>query len=305
MPPKQAAAAVDVDDEAAAVNPDSLTDDEMEGLSDEERAALDYDEPGDDADDKPKDEEDAGDGEEQEVETAEDDKEAGKQEPEPAAAAKEEQPAGDEGQDKSEEAGTATQQDDVAELSRAYQESMGALDEEYAGLGKKVEDGDMTFAQYHERVKEINDAKMATRSAYEDDLNWQRAQSTFFKDEANAAFLDPMRQTFLQATLDKMYKDGELNGVDYGSAILKAAERVKGALNIGAESASQPPKVQAKPKKAQPKIPQTLGDVPPADDNMIEPDKFRHLEGLEGDDLEAALAKMPTSEVDAWLESAG
>lgn len=290
---------------------ETFTEEEMDGLSDEERAALDYEEPGEgdetasaeeDEPDVPGDTEQAAEDPAKDAEAdgaaaGEADKDEAEATPavdaeaEPAPAA-----------DKVDQPDQATEQDDVAKLQEEHQATMAALDEEYEGLGKKVEDGDMTFAEYHVKVKEINDAKMAARSAFDDDLNWNRAQSTFFADEANAVFLDPTRQTFLQATIDQMHKAGELNGLDYGSAIAKAAERVKKAMNLGTETAAPAPKVEKKPAKPQPQIPQTLGDIPPADDNTIEPDRFRHLDKLTGDDLEAALAKMSTADVDAWLE---
>lgn len=310
MPPKQ--------DTAVA---ETFTDDELDGLSEEERAALDYEEPGQEETASTKEDETsgadaevdgAGEGEapapvqEPEKQAADDDKGAAAKDAgaDQAQAGEAEEASGEGDQEQGAE-DTATQQGDISKIQEDYTAEMTRLDEEYAGLGKSVEDGDMTFAEYHVKVKEINDAKMQARVSFEDDMQWQRAQSTFFADEANQVFLDPMRQTFLQATIDKMYKDGEMNGLDYGSAIAKAAEKVRGALNLGADTAA--PKVEAKkkPAKPQPKIPQTLGDVPPADDNAIEPNKFGHLDGLEGDDLEAALAKMSTAEVDAWLDSAG
>lgn len=303
MPPKQ--------DKAVA---ETFTDDELDGLSEEERAALDYEEPGQEETASTKEDETSG-ADADANEAGEGQAKAPVQEPEAKAddgagetaqdASADQAAAGDEGDKEQGAEDAATQQNDVGKIQEDYQASMSRLDEEQKGLGKLVEDGEMTFAEYHIKNQELNDAKIQARVAFEDDLNWQRAQSTFFADEANTVFLDPMRQTFLQATIDKMYKDGEMNGLDYGSAIAKAAERVKGALNIGADAAAPAPKVEKKPGKPAPKIPQTLGDVPPADDNLIEPNKFGHLEGLEGDDLEAALAKMSTAEVDAWLDSAG
>ncbi len=210
---------------------------------------------------------------------------------------------------------------DSASAHQEFNEAITAIDQELAGLGQQVEDGKMDMAQYHQRMMDLTGERQAITQEHTADLAWNAATSRFQQSDVATHFQDEVVNGFLQSEINRLAAQPGAAGMNYDDLINTAAQNVLKVVQpakSGAESdpkpkqqGQTPPKDtqdagkkadQGKNAKQQPVIPQTLGDVPAAAENGVQSDEFSDLDGLDGMDLEEALAKLPPDKADSYLK---
>ena len=141
--------------------------------------------------------------------------------------------------------------------------------------------------------------------------NWEVDR---FVDE-NDQFKNPVVYGALRGALEELYADEANTGNPYRWFLREAATSVRDAFNLDTPAipASEGTKgdevrraeqIQADRKgNPQDPPPKTLGAIPAAAETEESTDEFAQIDKLEGMDLEAALAKMPKSKSDQYLDS--
>ncbi len=304
---------------------EEFTEEDLAHLSDEERAALDYQEPDQETNDAGQELQEGQEAAKAEVDEATgqdgsgDDAAAAQSDQAPTAAAQDQAGAasGDDSAGQGQEAAAADDQAATAadtqgepvpslveQINASFEEKIKAADEEQAGLGKLVSDGDLTIEQYHVKNKELGDQKIDLMRQRDDAIAWQQATDTFYEHPDNADLRTPTRMAFMNATLKTMAEAGEFKGMDYLTMIATAGERLRQEIGLnvpqGATEDDNKEKPERRGKKA-PEIPKTLGDVPAADENLISDNKFAHLDRLQGEELEEAIARLSPIDQEAYL----
>ena len=270
----------------------SMTDAELEGLSDEERAAL-ADQSEDDA---------------TEAETL-------------AALAK--------GDDDDAEDTAADVDDDVpaepepfvpryqADPVADFDEQMQQLAEQKKTLRTQYLDGDLDLDDYEDQREQIEAQTQALREAnlkatlaaeqsqQAAAQRWEWEQERFFSQKANSVYKD---DALLAASLDAAIKalaSDQSNASRPMSWYLEEADRqVRERFNRLAPAGAAPAQHPTAKSKGKPPVPPSLADMPTAELNETGGnDEFAHLDKLNGMALEAALAKLPPSEAERYLRT--
>jgi hypothetical protein len=308
-----------------------VTDEELNGLSDEERAAIQDTEGSDEAANL---EAVIGDDDDDDAAAQAEAEAAAKAQAEAEAEAKE--AAGGEGEDAAAaeaaaaaagDEGAAGDDDDMAgdlvtELAvvpvENYDEKMAAFKEQKAELRKKLDDGDLDLTQYEEQkdaivqqetellIKQNAAISAAQQNQHMAIRQWEREQKHFFSKEENKIYEDK----YIGAALNQAVKDlaNDPKHADKpGLFFLQEADRIirekfgkPAPAKINKDEGKGKDKGGRKPDLSG--VPKTLGGIPAAEttDTAAE---FAHLEGLNGIELEAALARMPKEQADRYLRS--
>lgn len=258
---------------------ESYKDADLSGLSDEEAAAL-------------------------SEEGAEDEAEAeapqeGEQNDDSAVVAEQEDAAS------SEEADEVAQSDDpkdpfVPRYRVDEAEADASLDEALAALDAKFEEGELSATEYRKALAEINNPvliEQAKRAAMQEisqqnaEQLWQRQQDEFF--ELYPEYRDSkVKFAGLEAALQDLYGDEKNSGKSGAWFLREAKSNVDKELGIRQE----PVETRTRQK---PDLPKSLGNVPRADQESTG-DKYSALDGLDGLELEAAIAKLSDSDLEAF-----
>lgn len=295
----------------------ALSPEELALLTDEEREA--YEEEGDENDDDSNDEggdnnandDDAGDDKGDDDKGAQDDDAA---------------PGRDDGQDDDKGGQEEPTQARVnpaplfnAELPEDVQGKLDAIEAERNKLSERFDDGELTSKEFMAESRKLD--------RQESELDWQvrkaqLAEETVRAQQENSWFANV--QDFAKAH-PELRKDEETwnsfdpfvrfitanpanQGLTDQQQLDKAYALWKADRGETVEPAKPGPKKDEKPSNAKPprEVPPLLGKVPAADANDIEDGKYAHLDRLASSDplaYEAALAKMPQHEVDAYMQS--
>lgn len=271
---------------------------DLEGLSEEERAAL--AEGGDeDEDNTPADATDELD------EGADDEHDSGADdEPVPAVAPTAPEPAA-----AAEPAATETVPPAVDHVAKA-QEARDALAALKAQFGEGEVDIEEFTAEFERLSVELQTAEVARRveehaARREQEAAasaWQTAQDRFMAQDGNALFNAQNKAAFNEVAFDaldvqvqKLSRDPANAKLGYDELLAKASQRVREAFNLN--------KPTARPqKREQPSLPPNLGTLPAAAPNA-HGGRFEHLDAMGGMELESALAKMSDAERDAYEQS--
>lgn len=290
---------------------EEFSDDELEGLSPEEIAAI-------------REEEEPADSEEVEGNTDPEAVSAETDEEEPLEAEKAEEKTVEKAEEEVVEAVDETPEEvkPVADRTPVYavdgdaekaRERMDAIDAERKDLHQKADDGEISMSEYGASLDRLNDEKAELvanlrANALVGELNktnietdWATANDRFFA--ANKDLKDnPVLFGAINANLQRLSAEGELEGLSYAEQIEKAAQEVRSAFGAQKKEDPKPGNKTAEIKQ----FPQTLGDVPSAgtgDEDLIG-GEFSELDKLDGLELEDALARLPEAKVQAWLQRA-
>lgn len=281
----------------------SYTDEELEGLSEEEREALESEE-------------------QDEEETAILREIADGQDDEEAVEGKGEVEAGDKETaevvaEEPEEA--VTEQNDfqpqyqVAPVE-GYDAKMAEFAEVKKALRTQLNDGSISLDEYDERKDAILDQERDLRehqfkSQIASEQNqqaalqrWQWEQERFFADEKNALYKD----RYLLVAFDAAVKDlaaDENNANKSAQFFLQEADRIVRERFNAKDAKEQSPRPSRKPDLTL--IPKTLGQLPSAELPETGGDEFAHLDKLDGIALERALSKLSSEQQVRYLEAAG
>jgi hypothetical protein len=282
-----------------------LTDEEREGLSDEELEALEED-TGDDMADIGDHDDDDGDGREASA-AGEDDAASGD------ADADDE---GEEGEDEPQQREFMPVYD--AKPVEGYDAKMAEYASQKKGLREQLNNGDITLDEYEEKKDAIVAEEQALRESNlkaqisSEQRNqtamqrWEWEQEKFFGEEGNGIYKDRyVLQAFDLAVRD--LANDEKNAQRSPAWFLQEADRiVRERFNIVAKKEDAPiqPKGE-KPKRGREpdlsKIPKTLANLPNAELAETGGDEFAYLEKLDGIELERALRKLTPEQEARYL----
>ena len=311
----------------------AVTDAELANLSDEEREALEGDDTTDAAALKQLAAEGEGDGDE--AGDKADAKSEKAEKAEKAAAADAAAGAG-EGE------GEADDDDPEPQFPRytappveKYDEKIAALDARQAEAEAKFKAGDLELDALRAEDRKIEGERRTLQEAklkhdisveqtnQSDAQKWQYDIARFMREAKKADGIDYSGNRTLNAALDQTVKDlanakdkdGKLiNDEKSGRWFLREAHKQvmkdigrkpAAAADAAAETPEQKKAAAAAARKTDPKkLPQTLAKVPAADAAGDGDDpEFGHLEGLDGLDLEDAVARMTPAQQDKWARS--
>lgn len=308
---------------------ETLDDDlDMEGLSDEERAALEDDDDESEilkgiagdaaADDDEGDDDDSG----------EDDSAAAGADDAGAAA---DDAAGDAGTAAAAgaDAGAAEPADEPAaaapvapefqpefraEAPEGLEEKLSALDTRTAELLEKFKSGEIELPDFMAQKGEIDSERLQLTLAAEQ-ARWAKAQNEdaraqrwkweqerFFGQEKSAIYKDPVMLAALNASVKQIAAAPEHANKPSSFFLEEADRQVRKRFNMGAGDAPQP-----KPKAKQPDlsgVPKTLANLPAAEVSETGSDEFAYLDKLDGIELERALAKLTPEQEARYLGAA-
>lgn len=304
-----------------------IKDEELEGLSDEERAALEDDDG--DSEILGKIAGDTGDDEDNDGEDSADDAQdigAGSGDAAAASAAKDDA-AGDDSADdgKDGSANDAGSSDRPAEFSPEFRaavpegldDRLTALDAEKAGLVTKFQDGEIDMAGFMSETSRLDNERMQLVVARENakfadnqnksqrEQRWEWEQERFFGSEKNAtAYKDPVMVAALDSQV-KILANDAANNRRPASWFLEEADRlVRARFNVAGEQKPNTPKTPGNRQPDLSVVPKTLSNLPAADLSETDSGEFAYLEKLDGIALEAALRKLSPEQEQRYLGAA-
>jgi hypothetical protein len=190
-------------------------------------------------------------------------------------------------------------------VPRFEAEPMEGADEKLAELESKLENGDLTLAEYNRERDAIQAAKLqadfaATQNEAIAKQRWAWEVDAYL--DQNRALRD---NPLLNAALDKAVRtlaDDKANEHRPMRWFLETA----GAQVNELLGASKPAPTGGKPAPAPapaPRVPNTLAQAPAAAANTSD-GEFATLDGLNGEELEAAVAKLTPAQREKWMRAA-
>lgn len=295
-----------------------FTDEELSHLSEEERAALADEDGHDDSDEGRSGDDDAeGKGGDDDAGTdgADGEKQDGASDAKTDAATAEKKDDADPKQDdadaKHDDTPSTASESQLPKLRGPEAKDWDALE---AKVVEKYEAGELTEAEYRKQLRDIyRDQTTAEVTANLNDqfaeTEWQRASNQFAEDHKEYK-TSPGRAAALNAHMERI--DRETKGALDGRTLLQKAHDAVVA-DLGANGAAQ--KDASPQKRPQPTIgdavkqaakaaPQTLGDLPAADNADTGSDKWAYLDRLaetDGMAFEEELAKLSRAEEQDYL----
>lgn len=301
-------------------------DDELAGLSESERAALEddgedeeilksiasEDEQGDDEkeedDDLPDgdvktsadedDEHDEGEGEGADAAGADGDADPGVTPPAAPAAPREEAPPEFQPQF------TAAVPEDLAARLEGVNQRFGELQQ-------KLEDGEISVADYVVQNQALVDERMALKLA-EEQAKWADAQNKnveaqrwkwdvdrFYESEAAKIYKDPILGGALDMALRQLVSE-PANEKRSGAWLLAEADRlVRERMNLGSTQRPNPARKDDRHPDLS-SVPKTLANLPAAELSETGTDEFAYLDKLTGMALEDAVSRMSEEQKERW-----
>lgn len=181
---------------------------------------------------------------------------------------------------------------DDGELTEAeYNIETSALERKMARLEGKIEAAEEQAEEEAAKIERYNQQVKAV---------WDQEEKAFFEQPENKAFLEsPRKLEALNKIVTELQQNPNLTPKDFNKLLKDARNSYVKEFGEFYQGAKSTP---SKPAKPQPKIPQTLGNVPAALPNT-DGNKFAHLDKLSGKDYEAALAKLSPEDQEAYLRS--
>ncbi|PZU71051.1 hypothetical protein [Sphingobium sp.] len=309
------------------MDPDKLNDEELNLLTDEERAGLEDNDEGDEGDDGQDDGDDAGDDDDDagdEGEGEEGDQGAGDNGDDAGAGAEDE--GRDDGDDDDDDDDTPSPRPSAERVDAAdINSKIADLGTKRAALEKQLDDGEITGKEFAAQLDKLNDEKAdlsgkLTRQAEQD----KAVEEAWYGDVRKFLAKNPevnANQSRL-ASFDSVVR--RVNG-DPENASLSNRQQLKKAHAIWQEEMGIKPAAKAdpapkpdtgkegdkpaKPKpKAKPALPPTLHNLPAADIEVGDDGKYSYLDSLLEKGMtieyEDALAKLPEAEQQDYLSRA-
>lgn len=293
-------------------------DEELAGLSDEERAAIKDDDDESDilkniagGDDNDDDEDIAGNSDESSV--GHDDVGDTSAKAEDSITAE-----GDNGKGEEEDDTPAPeaefQQEFRSQIPDGLEEKISSLDRRSEELMQKFKDGDVDLPEFMAQKSSIDDERMqltldqkqaewALRQNEDSRAQrWKWEQERFFNQEKSSIYKDPIILAALDASVKQIASDPANAKKAPGFYLEEADRQVRKRFNMG----EQPAKT-AKAQNRQPDlsgVPKTLAQLPAAEMPETGDVEFAHLDKLDGIALEQALRKLTPEQEARYLGSA-
>lgn len=276
-----------------------ITTEELAGLSDEERAALEDEDQSESASANDEDDQDEGSVESlPDTDSAYDD---------------------DDDADGDEDAGEDEEDDPEAVVPAEFRPEMVApvvegaadriseLDSRLDALVEQFRDGEIDMATFLSEQGKINDERMEIKLAESQaefaktqneatrDQRWQWEQERFFSQKHTAIYKDPILRAALAASVKTLDAD-KANAGKPLAWFLEEADRKVRLLMAAKPRQPKTPNLSA--------VPKTLATMPAAELPETGGGEFAHLDKLDGLDLERALAKLSPEQEARYLRSA-
>jgi hypothetical protein len=295
-----------------------IKDEEMEGLSDEERAALEDDDDeseilGKIAGDDGSDDDEEGDDDESTSAKTDDDTKA-------------DAGVGDGGEPEgAKDDGDGQGEDDAATVSDEFRpelkvdrpegldEQLVSLDTQTKALLQAFKDGEIDMSEFMEQKEAIDSEKnklviadaLASQAESQNESTreqrWKWEQERFFNQKSSEIYKDPAILAALDVVVKQVAAD-KANAKKPAAFFLEEADRqIRKRFNMGGDVE------QVKPGNRQPdlsKVPKTLSQLPAADIAETGDVEFAYLDKLDGIALEAALRKMTPEQEARYLGAA-
>lgn len=317
-----------------------IKDEDLAGLSDEERAALEDDDDesdilksiaGDDDDDADDDnssddgeDDDPADDDDATGTASDDDDDTGAVDDGKAAAGDTSDADPDKG-DKTTESAPVIAEEFQPEFKAAVPDDIAAkltdLDDRTKALMTKFKDGEIELPDFMEQKAELDNEKLqlsisAKQAEWAQQQNtdsreqrWKWEQERFFSQDKAAIYKDdkdPIALAALNATVKQLASDPANNRRPPGWFLEEADRRVRERFNLGgtAKPAAADPAKKAAREPDLSKVPKTLANLPAADIAETGSDEFAYLDKLDGIALEQALRKLTPEQEARYLGAA-
>lgn len=293
-------------------NTAAIKEDELAGLSDEERAALEED-----------DEETTVDDDETAL-SAEGDATDDVEEPEAPDVSAEDAQADDEavaddadGADDDDPPVNETFQPEYqADPVEGYDEKIAELKSRREKLRDDWDNGEIDMREYDEQREviemetlELREAQVKAQISAESreqsrQQQWIWEQNRFLREASNKElYSTPIMRSALDTAIKQLAQEDETEH-EMHWYLEEADRRVRELFGKAASTDAKPPSNRQSKKgarKNQPEIPPNLGDAPAADQPEVTSDEFAHLNGLDGIELEQELSKMTKAQEAKYL----
>ena len=196
------------------------------------------------------------------------------------------------------------------------------LDDRTKALMTKFKDGEIELPDFMEQKAELDNEKLqlsisAKQAEWAQQQNtdsreqrWKWEQERFFSQDKAAIYKDekdPIALAALNATVKQLASDPANNRRPPGWFLEEADRRVRERFNLGGTAKqSAPADNQNKPAREPDlsKVPKTLANLPAADIAETGSDEFAYLDKLDGIALEQALRKLTPEQEARYLGAA-
>lgn len=174
-------------------------------------------------------------------------------------------------------------------------------------LRDKLNDGELAPGEYDEQVDAIKSEDYRQRLQVSENQKWGKAVVSFLgKNQGYTQESNPTRFAALDSEVKRMANAGEIGNMTHLQVLQKAKANVEAAFGSVSKVEDAKDEGGKKPKpKPKAKAPDTpnLGDVPAAgvDNPKANASEFAKLDKLTGADLEAALEKMTPAQQERYL----
>jgi len=189
-------------------------------------------------------------------------------------------------------------------IPRFEADPVEGLDTKLAELETKLEAGDLTLAEYNRERDAIQAAKLQSDFAVRQNEAIARQRWEWEVD----SFLDMNKQfkenKLLNAAFDRAVKDLAADPANNDKSMRWFLDSAAGQVNeILGQRATPTPTPGARAAAPVARVPPTLAQVPPAA-AMTNDSEFAMLDGLGGEELEAAVAKLTPTQREKWMRAA-
>lgn len=296
----------------------AYTEEELAGLTDEERAAM------LEEDDEQEGDGDAGDDDQADDEAGDDegDDDSGEDDADGGADAGEDD-AGDDDSDGEEEEAQAPSAHApilVADAPEKAEERLTEIAGEKKALRKQYDDGELTFDEYETKAEALDDERMdlklalntaqtAAKIAHQQEVNQREADiNSFLADHNIKRDFGDLRFAALDNAVKLVASREENANLGVREILQKAHDECVAQGVLQPKKAGKQPEPQQQqqqqPKKPLKTVP-TLAKVPASDlTGTDEGNRFAHLDRMDPVEREAALAKLSPADQEAYLQYA-
>lgn len=169
-----------------------------------------------------------------------------------------------------------------------------------------LDEGEITMAEYHAKNREYNKqinelqtskqiAKFAENQNNETSAQrWEWAQDEFFGQEKNKfLYEDPDLYGALNSAVKRISSLPDASKMTEMQVLNEAAKQIRSKFAIATDPVTPKPTTMNNGKKpVKPVIPNTLSHIPAADKNVTKEGEFSGIDDLSGMELENAIARM-------------
>lgn len=190
--------------------------------------------------------------------------------------------------------------EDLSEQLSSVTDKMNELDEQ-------LEDGDIDLTDYRRQMREYSSQReelitLRTKAEIANDMSqqsaqqrWEWEQDMFMGEASSAIYKNRAMHAALNETVKEVANEKGWNDKSGLDVLRESDRRVKEMMGVKSS-----PKLKVVEPMSKPDIPKTLRDIPAAEGNESG-DEFAALDKLDGMELESALARLSDEQRDRYL----